>query len=93
MSSTSVTRRAVLAALARESDAESRDRTTVSVLASRLDTDEWTIREHLDGLVACDLARKNTDGDVRVTITGEELLELDPGEAVIVEPSRSREDQ
>jgi len=81
-----VTRRAVLEQLARANDAPRRETTTVEALASDLDTDEKTIEAHLDGLIACELARRDGNGGIRVTITGEELLELDADEMVIVDP-------
>jgi predicted ArsR family transcriptional regulator len=82
-----VTRRAVLEQLATVTDAEHEETTTAERIASALDTDEQTIETHLDGLAACDLARVHTDGRVRVTITGEELLELDTDDVVIVDAS------
>lgn len=81
----SVTRRTVLEQLAAESDATQQETTTIEALAAICDTDEHTIEAHLDGLEACDLARVASDGTARVTITGEELLELDIGEMVIVD--------
>jgi DNA-binding transcriptional ArsR family regulator len=81
-----VTRRAVLEQLARASDAARRETTTVEALASELDADEGAIEAHLDGLVSCELARRAPDGGIRVTITGEELLELDVDDLVIVDP-------
>jgi Mn-dependent DtxR family transcriptional regulator len=81
----SVTRRTVLEQLAVESDAERREATSVEALASALDADEHAVEAHLNGLAACELARIGPDGAVRVTITGEELLELDTDEMVIVD--------
>lgn len=81
-----VTRRTVLKQLAAMSDAESREETTVEALAAALDADERTVEVHLDGLAACELARIETTERTRVTITGEELLELDTDETVIVDP-------
>jgi len=81
-----VTRRAVLKQLAAESDADRRETTTRTALTAMLGTDEGTIDAHLDGLAACDLARTYPDGRVRITITGEELVDLDPDEMVIVDP-------
>lgn len=83
----SVTRRTVLEQLATASDAEHRETTTIEALASALDADKHTIEAHLNGLAACELARINTDGRVRVTITGEELLELEADEMVVIDPS------
>lgn len=80
-----VTRRDVLEQLATASDAERRETTTIEALASALDADEHAVEAHLNGLAACELARKDTDGRVRVTVTGEELLELDTDEMVIVD--------
>lgn len=84
------TRRAVLERLAAASDAEKRETTTPAALAATLDADERTIASHLDGLDACDLARTRSDGRVRITVTGEELLELDTDELVIVDAARTR---
>ncbi|WP_128081354.1 hypothetical protein [Haloferax sp. ATB1] len=68
------------------SDADGGETTTKTTLAATLDTDEHTLDAHLAGLAACDLVRTYPDGRVRVTITGEELLELDTEELVIVDP-------
>ena len=81
---TCVTRRAVLKQLAKSTDAERRESTTVEALASALGADEQTLTEHIDVLVACELAHVDADGGVRATITGEELLALDTdGPAII----------
>ena len=80
-----VTRLTVLQQLAAASDAARGETTTVASLASRLQVEEGTIEDHLIGLISCELARMGDGGDVRVTITGEELLALDTDEAVIVD--------
>lgn len=80
-----VNRRAVLEQLAAASDAEREETTTIDTLVSALDADERTIEAHIDGLEACELARTTPDGNVRVTITGEEFLELDTDEMIIVD--------
>lgn len=80
-----VKRRTVLEQLAAASDAAQQDTTTIDTLVSALDADKRTVEAHLNGLEACELARRNADGTVRVTITGEELLELDTDEMVIVD--------
>jgi DNA-binding transcriptional ArsR family regulator len=81
-----VTRRAVLEALAATSDAATRQRTTVEALASALDSDKQTIEARLSGLRECELARISARGRARVTITGEELLELEADEMIVVDP-------
>ncbi|MFD1564483.1 hypothetical protein ACFR99_13105 [Haloarchaeobius amylolyticus] len=80
-----VTRREVLEHLATASDGETRE-TTIEALAAALEADERTIESHLHGLADCELARIRSDGSARVTITGEELLELELDELVIVDP-------
>jgi DNA-binding IclR family transcriptional regulator len=80
-----ITRRAVLRQLATESDAERTETTSVEALAAALEADRSTIEAHLNGLEACELARRDAGGRVRVTITGEQLLELDTDEMVIVD--------
>jgi DNA-binding transcriptional ArsR family regulator len=85
----SMTRRAVLEQLAAVSDAARRETTTIGALAGALDADERTVRSHIEGLEVCDLARIAPDGTVRVTITGEELLELDTEAVVIVDADSS----
>lgn len=80
-----VTRRDVLERLGTISDADSRETATVEELTATLDADEAVVRTHLEQLAACELARARPDGRVRITITGEELLELDPEEVIIVE--------
>lgn len=82
-----ITRRDVLERLAMVSDADSGQTTTVGTLASCLETDEQTIDAHLKGLADCELARIQSYGRVRVTVTGEQLLELETDEMVIVDPS------
>lgn len=81
----SVTRRAVLERLAAASDAEQRVTTTRAALAAALGVDERTVESHVEGLAACELAHTYPDGRVRITITGEELLALDPDDLVIVD--------
>lgn len=85
MISMSVTRRTVLKQLAAASDAERQETTTIEALAATLDANVHTVESHLHGLEACELAHVGPDGDVRVTITGEELLELDTDEMVIID--------
>ena len=80
-----VSRRTVLEQLAAASDAERRETTPIEALASTLDADEHAVEAQLNGLEACDLARIHPEGHVRVTITGEELLELDADEMVIID--------
>jgi DNA-binding transcriptional ArsR family regulator len=94
----SVNRRAVFERLAATSDAARRETTTVTALATGLGAAERAVDAHLDGLVACELARRYPDGRVRITRTGEELLDLRPDrgldldadDLVIVDPSRER---
>jgi len=81
----SVTREAILKQLAKISDAERQETTTIKYLSSILDAEEHTVEAHLDGLEACELARADTNGNIRVTITGEELLELDSEGVVIID--------
>ncbi|WP_049906715.1 hypothetical protein [Halorubrum tebenquichense] len=82
-----VTRRAVLQQLAATSDAERKETTSIEALTAALGIEASTVESHLNGLEACELARSETGGRVRVTITGEQLLELDTDEAVIVDAS------
>lgn len=81
----SVTRRRILERLAAASDATGRETTTVEALTAALDADEGTVESRIEGLEAYSLARIAPDGTVRVTITGEELLELDADEAVVID--------
>lgn len=83
-------RRAVFKALAATSDATTGETTTVGSLAAGLGEDRDLVESHLAALVACELARRHDDGRVRVTVTGEELLELDAGGLVIVEQAEGR---
>lgn len=87
------TRRTVLERLAAASDAARQETTTIEALASTLDADEHTVEAHLNGLEACELARTSPDGRARVTITGEELLELDTDEIVIVDSARTNSER
>lgn len=88
-----VKRRGVLEQLVAASDAEGRETTTVNSLVSALDADKRTVEAHLNGLEACELARRTPDGNVRVTITGEELLELETDDVVIVDSTRSNSEK
>jgi hypothetical protein len=81
------TRRTVLEHLATASDADRRDTTTVGTLALVLDAGRHEIEAHLYGLAACELARIYPDGRVRVTVTGEEFLDLETDATTIVDPS------
>jgi hypothetical protein len=83
-----VTRRVVLEQLATVSDADKRETTTKAALAATLNTDEETIESHLNGLAACELAHTYLDGRVRITTTGEELLDLDTGDLVVVDSNQ-----
>ncbi len=83
--SSPVTRRSVLEHLAAESEAEPRESTTIETLAATLDADVHAVESHLRGLEACEMARVAPDGEVRVTVTGEELLALDAAEMAIVD--------
>lgn len=89
----SISRRTALERLAATTDAACGETTTVRALASALDADERVIEAHLDVLTECELARTCADGTVRVTITGEELLELGTVETVVVDPSASDTDR
>jgi hypothetical protein len=80
------TRRDVLVQLGGRSDADGDEWTSVEALAAALALDERTLRDHLDGLVACELAHVAPDGDLRITVTGEELLALDPDGVTVVDP-------
>ncbi|MDZ7745809.1 MAG: hypothetical protein U5K28_04525 [Halobacteriales archaeon] len=88
----SITRRAVLTRLAAESDAERNETISIEALAAALGANTSTIEAHLNGLEACELARREAGGRVRVTITGEQLLELDTDEAVIVDASTPQQE-
>lgn len=83
-----VTRLAVLQQLAAASNATRGETTTVESLASALPAEKGTVEDHLIGLISCELARMSENGSVRVTITGEELLELDTDEMVIVDSNQ-----
>ncbi|MFC7771887.1 hypothetical protein ACFQS5_24695 [Salinirubellus sp. GCM10025899] len=80
-------RRTVLEHLATASDADRRDTTTVGTLALVLDAGRHEVETHLYGLAACELARIYPRGRVRVTVTGEEFLNLETEGAALVDPS------
>jgi DNA-binding transcriptional ArsR family regulator len=82
----SVTRRDVLEELDRRSDTSAGERTSIEALADAFAVGERTVREQLDGLESCELADVDPDGQVRITVTGEELLALDLDEMIIVDP-------
>lgn len=81
-----VTRRAVLEQLAEQSDAGGEETTTVSSVVTALECDEQAVRVHLHHLDTCELAHIDSNARVRVTVTGEELLDLDVGEGIIIDP-------
>jgi DNA-binding transcriptional ArsR family regulator len=80
-----VSRWDVFEATAAASDARSDRETTVSSIAAGLDAEESVVGSHLDRLDACELVAVGPDGRVRVTVTGQELLELDVDGPVVVE--------
>jgi len=82
-------RRAVLKALAAESDAERRETTTIEALAASLEAPETAVRAELTGLTASELAKTTANGEVRVTITGEELLTLEADGVIVVDTAAS----
>ncbi|MEF8775288.1 MAG: hypothetical protein V5A43_02140 [Haloarculaceae archaeon] len=81
-----VTRWAVLERLATATDAERGETVTIDTLAVGLDANRDVVEAHLTHLVDCDLARRPAEGTGRVTITGQELLELDTDGVLVVEP-------
>jgi DNA-binding transcriptional ArsR family regulator len=85
------TRRDVLERLAATSATEPRSTTAVEALARALDADEQTVAKHVRSLEALELARAYPDGRVRVTITAEELLELDVAGQVVVDATPADE--
>lgn len=82
-----LTRQTVLKRLVRSSHADRQETTTIEALAAALDADERAIEDHVEGLVACELAHVEAGGGVRATVTGEELLALDSDDPVIVDPT------
>ena len=80
-------RRTVLETLAAETDAATAETISLESLAETLDGDLSIVRNHLQALEACALARIGSDEQVRVTVTGEELLALDTDDAIVVDPS------
>lgn len=79
------TRSDVLELLAAMSAAQPRSTTSVEALAGALGADERTIENHVKSLETLELARTYADSRVRVTITAEELLELDVEGQVVVD--------
>ena len=54
---------------------------TISELAAKLNMDEHIVRQHVDALLRCGLARIGNDGKVRLTFTvllGQDLKKLEP---------------
>lgn len=80
------TRWAVLERLAEAKRTDGGRTTTVAALGAALDADERAIAAHVERLADCELAEIGPDGRVRITITGEELLALDPDGPAIVDP-------
>jgi len=82
---TTPTRRDVLERLAADSAAAG-ETTSVAALAGALDAEVGVVATHLDGLAAAELAVYPDDDAVRVSVTGEELLALDPDDLAVVVP-------
>jgi len=79
------TRSDVLELLAATSAAQPRSTTSVEALAETLEADEQTVVNHVKSLETLELARTYPDSRIRVTITAEELLELDVEGQVVVD--------
>ncbi|MFB6250799.1 MAG: hypothetical protein ABEI27_03765 [Halobellus sp.] len=80
-----MTRRTVLERLAAMTDAVQRETASIDALVAELDADRNSVESHLVGLAECELARIDPDDTARVTITGEELLALDPEGVLVVD--------
>lgn len=85
------TRYDVLEQLAATSASDTQSTTTVKALAAALEADERSVATRVAALEACELAQTQPDGRVRVTITGEELLELGADELVVVDAEQPGE--
>lgn len=85
----SITRHEVLEELAAASDASRGELTTVAALTASVDADRSQVLEHVNALVACELACLGPADGVRITVTGEELLELDTDNGAIIAPTTS----
>lgn len=88
----SVSRREVLQALAAVTDASPDRTTTIEALAGHLGSEEHIVGAHVDGLEDCELAIQSDAGEVRVTITGEELLDLDTDLMVLMDSQHQEAD-
>jgi len=78
-----VTRAAVLTAVADQSRPSPPRRTTVGELAAALDADCQTVGKQVAHLVDCGLVRRD-DGDVRVTRVGAAVAAMDVEGVVVV---------
>jgi hypothetical protein len=76
---------AVLEQLADQTDPDGDRTTTIETIATSLSLGEDIAEEHVDGLARADLATFTTDGEIRITITGEQFLELEVDDVVVVE--------
>lgn len=81
-----ITRQVALERLVELSDAEHPEMTTSGAVAAGLGADAVTVKTRIEELVACELAHVGADGEVRATVTGEELPALNTAELVIVDP-------
>jgi len=84
-----VTRRTALEVLAAHTDAEAGRTAAVPALAATVDTTEAELLAHLEALVDCRLAVRSPDGTFRISVTGEELLALEPEGPVVVDVPRN----
>lgn len=80
-----VTRRDILEELTITSGATRRKTTTIDALASGFAVDSQTIQTRIDGLSDCGLVEVDADGTVQLTSIGEQLLDLDAAEPVVVD--------
>jgi Mn-dependent DtxR family transcriptional regulator len=76
---------AVLEQFGEKTDPDGDRTTTIETIAASLGIEEDLVDEHVQGLVTANLVKLTTDGQLRITITGEQFLELDVDDVVVVE--------
>jgi Mn-dependent DtxR family transcriptional regulator len=75
---------AVLEQLGQVTDPSGDRTTTIETIADSMDLEEGIAQKHVQGLQRADLVTVTPDGGIRITITGEQFLELDVEDVVVV---------
>jgi len=75
---------ALLEQLGEVTDSSGERTTSIETIAASMDLEMDLAEKHVQGLQNVDLVTVAPDGELRITITGEQFLELDVEDVVIV---------